>query len=459
MRLIEESDLSEREQEILKLLATGASNKEIAQRLFISPNTVKVHLRNIFTKIGAASRTEAVLYALRVGLVTQVVDEGQASAETEQPETSPQLEAEVVQPEQAPMQLEVITPSVTVERAPGRRRTVWVALGVMVLLAVTALGWWWQTRSLERTLVPTLTPTPMVLPRWQLQQSLPVTLSAPAAVVYEQTFYFVTGQEDGAALRYHPKQKSWQALAVKPTPVRDAGAVLIGELIYVPGGRLADGRATDRLEVYNPRLDRWELRASLPSPRCAYALAALEGQLYLFGGWDGRDYVADVFIYDPQTDAWHTGQPMAARRGFAAAVAVGGKILVLGGWDGKTALATNSVYFPQRDENGEKAWEDQLPLPEGRYGLSAAFLTDVVYVIGGTDGQTELAPLRYDADGNAWLPLELPPQEVGVQPVVLPLGTQLHVFGGLHGDVGTAEYLTYQASYVIVLPILQNSGQ
>ncbi len=285
-----------------------------------------------------------------------------------------------------------------------------------------------------------------------------MTLSAPAAVVYEQTFYFVTGQEDGAVFRYYPKQRSWQTLASKPTPVRDAGAVLIGELIYVPGGRLADGQATDRLEVYNPRLDRWEGRASLPSPRCAYALAALEGRLYLFGGWDGRDYVADVFIYDPQTDSWHTGQPMAARRGLAAAVGVGGKILVLGGWDGKTALATNSVYFPQRDENGEKAWEDQLPLPEGRYGLSAAFLTDVVYVIGGTDGQAELAPLRYDADSNAWLPLELPPQEVGVQPVVLPLGTQLHVFGGLHGDVGTVEYLTYQASYVIVLPVLQNSG-
>jgi len=62
--------LSEREMEVLKLAATGVSNKEIARQLFLSPRTVQVHLGNIFSKLGVASRTEAILYGLRRGLLT-----------------------------------------------------------------------------------------------------------------------------------------------------------------------------------------------------------------------------------------------------------------------------------------------------------------------------------------------------------------------------------------------------
>ena len=50
--------LSERELEILRLVAQGKSNKEIASELFISVNTVKVHLAKIFQRLGVASRTD-----------------------------------------------------------------------------------------------------------------------------------------------------------------------------------------------------------------------------------------------------------------------------------------------------------------------------------------------------------------------------------------------------------------
>ncbi len=61
--------LSERELEVLELVAEGLSNKLIAQALNISEHTVKTHVASIFSKLGASSRTEAVSQALRKGLV------------------------------------------------------------------------------------------------------------------------------------------------------------------------------------------------------------------------------------------------------------------------------------------------------------------------------------------------------------------------------------------------------
>lgn len=62
--------LTEREQEVVKTLMEGHSNKEIARRLYISERTVQTHLSNIFHKMKVNSRTEAVLVAMRDGWLT-----------------------------------------------------------------------------------------------------------------------------------------------------------------------------------------------------------------------------------------------------------------------------------------------------------------------------------------------------------------------------------------------------
>ncbi|MBL7119730.1 MAG: response regulator transcription factor [Dehalococcoidia bacterium] len=62
--------LHRRELEVLKLVARGLSNKEIAANLVIGERTVQTHIRNILRKLGVSSRTEAVLHALREGWIT-----------------------------------------------------------------------------------------------------------------------------------------------------------------------------------------------------------------------------------------------------------------------------------------------------------------------------------------------------------------------------------------------------
>jgi DNA-binding NarL/FixJ family response regulator len=61
--------LSERETDVLKLLARGFANKEIGRELSITEKTVKTHVSSILSKLGVQSRTQAALYAGRVGLV------------------------------------------------------------------------------------------------------------------------------------------------------------------------------------------------------------------------------------------------------------------------------------------------------------------------------------------------------------------------------------------------------
>jgi DNA-binding CsgD family transcriptional regulator len=61
--------ISGRELEVLKELAAGHSNKEIARNLAVSPNTVKTHVARLFEKLGASRRTEAIRRARELGLV------------------------------------------------------------------------------------------------------------------------------------------------------------------------------------------------------------------------------------------------------------------------------------------------------------------------------------------------------------------------------------------------------
>jgi len=68
-KLADELNISSREMEVLQLMAEGLSNQQIADQLFVSPNTIKTHLARLFEKLEVGKRIQAIEKAKRLGLV------------------------------------------------------------------------------------------------------------------------------------------------------------------------------------------------------------------------------------------------------------------------------------------------------------------------------------------------------------------------------------------------------
>lgn len=448
----EQAELSEREREILRLVATGASNKQIAQQLTISTNTVKVHLRNIFSKTGAASRTEATLYAIRKGL-----------AEVPGLATSPELEPPLVtslSPEAS------IPPEPLPGKQPGSgfRQWSWFYAGSagIILLILAVLRFWpaLSSQPSATTPIPLMTPSPVpTLSRWEAKAPLLTARSGLAVAVYENQIYAIGGESlngvTGVIEKYDPTLNQWTTLTSKPAPVADINAAVIGGRIYVPGGRLASGQPTNLLEIYDPHLNHWEQGASLPLPISAYALAAFEGKLYLFGGWDGKTDLASTYEYNPDLDVWTAHTPMPTARRYAGATVANGKLYVIGGEAGAHSLSVNEAYVPEKDRDGQNPWEPHASMPEGRWGMGMASEADIIHLIGGRGDTQPLLPLEYFPQKDEWQTFASPLSQTWARVGLVAEGANLHAIGGEDNNVPTARHLAYQAIYTIAIPVVK----
>lgn len=455
--------LSEREIEVLRLLATGATNQQIAEELVISINTVKVHVRNIFDKLGVQTRTEATLSAIRLGLINlpnsaladgtlpvpPPLDEPTTEANGDGRAAMADVDA-VTTLDALPIQPVVATP-------PQHRARLWLAPLLVVALVLTGVLVW---RSVQATTTPPPTPMPTIgedriiapavtIQKWRDLKPLPSPRGGLALVAQGDGVYAIGGQTatgvSGAVERY-TFSDTWTSRAAKPTPVRDIQAVVVSGQIYVPGGCDAQGKPVDVVEVYSPAKDEWTTTARLPRPLCGYALAALEGKIYLMGGWDGSAYHAETLVYTPGGGEWKTGPTMPTARAYSATAVVDGEIHVIGGENG-AALAAHEVLTPS-DEPSGNTWATRAPLPEPRSHLGAAAVGRRVYALGGGPASVGLA--SYDPSADTWRVEETDYSGEWRGLGVAAYDTRLYVMGG---DGPLAVSRAYQALYQLIIPV------
>jgi DNA-binding CsgD family transcriptional regulator len=432
--------LSDREMEILRLVAQGLSNREVARELFISHNTVKVHLRNIYSKLEVSSRTEATMVAVRQGWVAVGTEASEEAAEGAASEGLAGDRATILEPV-----------------AAWQKGFLLAALTVVLV----ALVWTWPRPApaagpTENPLADNPGPValrdlPNLPSRWQEEVPLSIARGRLAVAAVNGRVYAIGGETPGgdvtgAVEAYDPAHGVWSLKASKPVPVANvSGATLAGK-IYVPGGLAFNDGITDRVEAYDPAADRWHEVAPLPAPRAAYALAVHDGRLYLFGGTDGQQDVATVYVYDPQRDEWQIGPAMPSARAFAGAAALEEAIYVVGGYTGGRELDTCQLFRP-----AEGTWEACAPMLDGRGGLSLVAAGRKLYAVGGGWENYLVYNQWYDPGRDVWLRFETPITGQWRSTAAAELNGKLYVVGGWSDEFLNAN-LAYQATYNVFLP-------
>lgn len=455
--------LSERELEVLQCVIDGAGNKEIAAALVISENTVKVHLRNIYTKLDVSSRTEATTAALQQGLVTlEGITTDNTNAEPE-PEVTRET-AVSPPPRSGPTE-----PEPAARPAFFPRRIALVGLLLVLLFAVIFLAY--QTFGRPKTSIPTPTPEPFtetpITNDWLQSRPLPTARTHMALVGSGLNLYLIGGETaDGVTHTVSILQTSelvWRQGAAKPTAVTNiTGAELFGE-IYIPGGQLANGQPTNVVEVYSPANNSWRVATPLPTAVSSGLVLSDGSFIYLFGGWDGQAYLANAYRFDPAANSWQILPDMPNARAFVTGGVVKGKLYVVGGYDGERPL-TECTYFDPTAPGEEPteiggSWHNCANTLLPRAGASATGVFNKLYLFGGGAFSEEPIPYSesYNPDADQWSVINTPPLEA--QPSWSHLGisnieTNIYAVGGVRGTEATAETFVYRPlTYQTFIPI------
>jgi hypothetical protein len=147
---------------------------------------------------------------------------------------------------------------------------------------------------------------------------------------------------------------------------------------------------------------------------------------------------------------------MPTARGSCGVAISSGLIYILGGTNGNEALTANEIYTPSRDNGSDNPWQVGPALPEGRYAMGVASVSDLIYIIGGKGKVSqELSLLELSPTVTTWQTLSASIPATWSFLGTVPLGQYLYVIGGLIEDNPTGLNLSYQAIYTVVIPFVR----
>lgn len=453
-----ENPLSEREMEVAQLLATGASNAEIARQLVISPHTVKVHLRNVFEKLQVSSRTEASMVLVQRGWLT-VPGIEVTPAESAPPPPPP------LPPPPDPEPLADVPATLQ----PWQRFYLLgaVLLCLLALLIPNLRAYSRNSPELLSDAGRTTLGKPLVQlqPRWEAYTPLGNARSRLAVASVADQLYVLggevaTGRVVAEVDAYDLHVNVWHTMSPMPEALANLAATTFRKQIYVAGGSNTSANDATAVAVrdnfwrYDPTKDEWKTLGALPHPLAGAALIADQQALYLLGGWDGQAMHDEVWRYAPGksegTAQWELLTHMATPRAFFGTTIVNNELFVIGGYDGKRELDLAAAYSFQKDQ-----WRDLPHLSTPRGGLSVVYDGVAMYALGGGWTRPLETHERFDAVTNLWSNFPSPLQGEWRHFAAISYNDRIHFIGGWSGDY-LDTHLAYQSTFRALLPVISN---
>jgi len=471
-KLTEENPLSARELDVAQLLVTGASNAEMARDLVISPQTVKVHVRNLYEKLGANSRAEATLLLFQKGWL------------------------DLSDLDIAPMNGEIVAELPEPEPLADRREQpqLWqkfylFGAALLCLILLWAPNRFDRPQSARADLLTDATsatigqPDVEISSRWTFRVPMPIARSRLAVTSQSDWVYALGGEDqDGRAVdtanAYNVSINEWRPISPLPLPLSNAASATYQNQLYVAGGNNGGMRIddagniqqddsgeqpliSDSLLVYDLETALWNGSNRLPNPLTGAALVAADDAIYLIGGWDGETMHNEIWRLAPnnsdiantdQQARWELVTRLDVPRAFLGATEVAGELYVVGGYDGRKELALADVYTLATDR-----WRRLPDLSFPRGGLSLVADDLAIFALGG--GWT--TPLenheRFDLATAVWSNFPSPIKGTWrhLAAASSEEGGYLHLIGGWSGDYMDL-HLRYQSSFRSLLPVISN---
>ncbi|MBX3011548.1 MAG: hypothetical protein KF832_08565 [Caldilineaceae bacterium] len=463
----DQNPLSEREMEVARLLATGATNAEIARELMISPHTVKVHLRNIFEKLQVNSRTEASMVLVQHHWLA--LPGVSSPVESSPNEEIPAPATPLPRPEPEPL--------FDLPMQPVRWQNLYlVAVLVIALTALLTpyLPLWQQAASdllsdSGRKVIGQ--PIARLQARWEPRLPLSTPRSRLVLVNLDDRLYAIGGETaNGRAVntveRYDLAVNEWNSSPPLPEALANLAAVTWQGRIYVAGGSRKESNAqtsltqsvtvSDRFYVYDPELDEWQTAGQLPNPLAGAELVADDNAIYLIGGWNGRNMHDEIWRSSPPTAVttaaaeWTLVGRLRTPIAFFGAALVNDEIFIVGGHDGQHELNNAEAYSLT-----SSTWRDLPPLAAPRSGLRLVYDGLALFALGGGGPYALDTHERFDLGNNLWsnFPSPLAGEWRNLGATVQE--GQIHLVGGWSGDYLDI-YLQYQSSFRTLLPVITN---